>query len=73
MRLLPEEALNAATINGAYAMGLGKDYGSITRGKTANFFITSPIPSLDYIPYAYTTSVIRSVFLQGKEICTEAL
>ena len=67
MRLLPEEAINAATLNGAYAMGLSKEYGSVMRGKTANFFITDPIPSIEFIPYAYTTPVIDRVFLQGEE------
>ena len=67
MGLLPEEAINAATINAAYAMGLSKDYGSIDIGKVANFFITEPIPSWDYIPYAYTSPIIKRVFLNGKE------
>lgn len=67
MRLLPEEALNAATLNSAYAMGLSHDYGSISVGKVANFYITEPIPSLDFIPYAYTTPIISRVFLAGKE------
>lgn len=67
MRLLPEEALNAATLNSAYAMGLSHDYGSISVGKVANFYITDPIPSLDFIPYAYTTPIISRVFLAGKE------
>ncbi|MBQ0115604.1 MAG: imidazolonepropionase [Bacteroidales bacterium] len=67
MRLLPAEAINAATINAAAAMGLSQDYGSITRGKVANFFITRPIPSLDFIPYAYTTPLIDRVFLAGRE------
>ena len=66
MRLLPEEALNAATINGAYAMGLSADYGSIAIGKVANFYITHPIPSIAFIPYAYTTPVIREVYLNGE-------
>ena len=66
MRLLPEEALNAATINGAYAMGLSADYGSIAIGKVANFYITQPIPSIAFIPYAYTTPVIREVYLNGE-------
>lgn len=68
MRLSPQQAINAATINGAYAMGLSGDYGSITRGKKANFFITRPIPSLEYLPYAYTSPLIERVFLQGKQI-----
>lgn len=67
MRLLPEEALNAATLNSAYAMGVSNDYGSISIGKVANFYITEPIPSLDFIPYAYTTPIISRVFLAGKE------
>ena len=67
LRLLPEEALNASTINAAYAMGLSSDYGSIARGKVANFFITKPIPSLEYIPYAYTSPIVERVFLAGKE------
>jgi imidazolonepropionase len=66
MRLLPAEALNAATINSAYAMGLSAQYGSIGRGKVANLFITVPIPSIDFIPYAYTTPIIRHTILNGK-------
>lgn len=68
MRLLPEEAINAATLNAAYAMGLSKEYGSITVGKVANFFITTPIPSVSFIPYAYTSPLINRVFLRGKEV-----
>ena len=68
MRLLPSEAVNAATLNAAYAMGLADGYGSITVGKAANFFITEPIPSIDYIPYAYTSPVIKRVFLNGREV-----
>lgn len=67
MRLLPAEAINAATLNAAYAMGQSQEYGSITVGKTANFFITEPIPSIDYIPYAYTSPIICRTFLNGKE------
>lgn len=66
LRLLPNEAFNAATINGAYAMGQSKDYGSIAKGKVANFYITKPIPSLDFIPYAYTTPIVNKVVLGGK-------
>ncbi len=68
MRLLPAEALNAATLNSAYAMGLSRDYGSIAVGKVANFYITDPIPSIDYIPYAYTQPIINKVYLNGKEV-----
>lgn len=67
MRLLPEEAFNAVTINGAFAMGLADDYGSIAIGKKANLFITRPIPSLDYLPYAYATPVITRV-LSAKQV-----
>ena len=67
MRLMPAEAINAATLNSACAMGLSEDYGSITQGKVANFYITDPIPSIDFIPYAYTTPIIRRIFLKGVE------
>ena len=74
MRLLPAEALNAATINTAAAMGISDEYGSIKKGKVANFFITEPLPSIDFIPYAYTTPVIREVFLKGeRQTLTSAL
>lgn len=66
LRLLPNEAFNAATINGAYAMDESAGYGSIAEGKVANFFITSRLPSIDYIPYAYTTPVVKTVVLGGK-------
>lgn len=66
LRLLPNEAFNAATINGAYAMGQSREYGSIAKGKVANFYITKPIPSLDFIPYAYTTPIVNKVVLGGK-------
>lgn len=68
MRLLTNEALNAATINGAFAMGESKNYGSIAKGKVANFFITTPLPSVDYIPYAYTTPIVKKVVLGGKVV-----
>lgn len=61
LRLLPAEALNAATLNAAAAMGESHDYGSITKGKVASFFITEPIPSIDYIPYAYTSPIVKTV------------
>lgn len=67
MRLTPAEALNAATINGAAAMGVSGDCGSIAPGKVASFFITRPIPSVDFIPYAYTTPIVSRTFLAGVE------
>ena len=67
MRMLPTEAINAATINSAAAMGLSKDYGSIARGKVANFFITSKMKDISFLPYSYTSPIIKRVFLQGKE------
>jgi imidazolonepropionase len=66
MRMLPEEAVNAATINGAHAMGLGGEAGSITRGRPARLIITHPVPSLAYLPYAFGSSHIRGTIL-GKE------
>ena len=66
MRLMPAEALNAATINSAAAMGISNEYGSIARGKVANFIVTHLISGIDYIPYAYTTPIINKVFLSGQ-------
>ena len=68
MKMTPAEAINAATLNGAYAMGLSRDYGSITLGKVANFFITKPMPSVEFFSYAYQTPLIRRVFLKGGEV-----
>ncbi|MEM0517296.1 MULTISPECIES: imidazolonepropionase [Aequorivita] len=68
MRLTPEEAINAATINGAYAMGLSKTHGSITKGKKANLIITKPVPSYGYLPYAFGSNLIDSVIIDGKEV-----
>ncbi len=68
MRLTPEEAINAATVNGAYAMGLSKTHGSITRGKKANLIITKPVPSYGYLPYAFGSNLIDSVIINGKEV-----
>ncbi len=68
MRMTPEEAINAATINGAYAMGLSRTHGSITKGKTANLIVTKPIPSYGYLPYSFGSNLIDCVILNGKEI-----
>lgn len=68
MKMTPEEAINAATINGAYAMGISDTHGSITIGKKANFIITKPIPSYYQLPYAFGSNLIDSIFLEGKII-----
>ncbi len=65
MRMTPEEAINAATINGAAAMELEHSHGSIEPGKTANFFITKPIPSISYLPYSFGSDVVDQVFIGG--------
>jgi imidazolonepropionase len=67
-RMLPEEALNAITINGAYAMGLEEELGSIAVGKTANVFITREIPSLAYMPYYYGGNKVEKVILRGRVV-----
>ncbi|MCL2097168.1 MAG: imidazolonepropionase [Bacteroidales bacterium] len=65
MKMTPEEAINAATINGAYAMGISDTHGSISRGKAANVFITTPIPNYEFMPYAFTTPLIHKIVLKG--------
>jgi len=65
MKMTPEEAINAATINGAYAMGLSHELGSISKGKIANFMITKPINSYVSIPYNFASNKIASVYLRG--------
>lgn len=72
MRMTPAEAIHAATLNGAYAMGLSDRFGSITPGKTANFFLTRPMPSVEFFSYAYQTPLIDRVFLRG-EACGGAV
>jgi len=68
MNMTPEEAINAATINGAYAMGISNEYGSITKGKIANIIITKPIPNYNFLPYAFGENHIETVILKGKVI-----
>jgi imidazolonepropionase len=63
--MTPEEVINAATINSAYAMGLHETHGSITPGKVANLFITSKIPSFAFLPYAFGTDLVKRVILNG--------
>jgi imidazolonepropionase len=66
MRMLPEEAINAATLNGACAMSMGQSLGSLAAGKIANLIITRPIPSLAYLPYAFGTNCIGQVMIKGE-------
>lgn len=66
MKMTPEEAINAATINGAYAMGVSKEYGSITIGKKANIILTKPMESYHQIPYEFGHNPIDKVMLNGK-------
>jgi imidazolonepropionase len=68
MRMTPEEAINAATINGAYAMNLQDKVGSITKGKLANLMLTKEINSYHFIPYSFGNHSIEKVFLKGEEI-----
>ncbi len=67
-KMLPEEAINAVTINSAYAMGLSEELGSIAKGKKANLFITKPISTYEFMPYAYGSNKVESVILNGKII-----
>ena len=66
--LIPEEAINATTINSAYAMGVEDVLGTITKGKIANFFITKPISTIEFMPYAYGSNKVASVYLNGKKV-----
>jgi imidazolonepropionase len=72
LRLTPEEALSAMTINGAYAMGLSESYGSISRGKKANVIITDIIPSLAYLPYSFGKNCVNTTILNGKVVFEKA-
>lgn len=67
-KMLPEEVINATTINTAYAMGVEEEVGSIAVGKLANFYITKQITGIEYLPYAYGSHLIDAVFLKGEEI-----
>ena len=70
MKMTPEEAINAATINAAHALNLSDKIGSISKGKMANFIITKPIKSYSSIPYAFADNCIEEVYLAGKETQT---
>ncbi|MEK6616818.1 MAG: imidazolonepropionase [Bacteroidota bacterium] len=67
-KLTPEEAINASTLNSAYAMGLSKTHGSIAIGKQANVFITKEIPNYSFIPYSFANNLIETVIINGKVI-----
>jgi imidazolonepropionase len=66
MKMLPEEAINAATFNGAFAMEYAKAVGSISVGKKANLILTKPIPSLSYLPYSFGSNLIDKVMIAGE-------
>jgi imidazolonepropionase len=63
--MLPEEAINAATINGAYAMEVENDLGSITVGKKANLIFTKPISSIAYLPYSFGSNLVDKIMIGG--------
>ena len=66
-KMLPEEVINATTLNSAYAVGVEEEAGSIAVGKLANFYITTPISGIEYLPYAYTADLIEAIFLKGEQ------
>jgi imidazolonepropionase len=66
MKMLPEEAINAATLNGAAALELQNDFGSIARGKVANIFITKPMSSIAFLPYSFGSNLVETVILNGE-------
>jgi imidazolonepropionase len=66
MKMLPEEAINAATINSAYAMGLSNSHGTIKAGNRANIFLTNPIPNYHYLPYSFGSELINTIIIGGK-------
>jgi imidazolonepropionase len=68
MKMTPEAAINAATLNGAYALNLSDKLGSITKGKLANFIVTKEIPSYSFIPYAFGSNLIEKVYIKGEEV-----
>jgi imidazolonepropionase len=68
MKLLPNEAINAATINGAAAMEIQDEYGSICRGKKANVFISKTMPSVAFLPYSFGSNLVETVVIEGKVV-----
>lgn len=67
-KMLPEEVINATTLNTAYAMGVEEEAGTIAIGKLANFYITTPVPGIEFLPYAYGSNLVESVFLKGEQL-----
>ncbi|MDA3891963.1 MAG: imidazolonepropionase [Salinivirgaceae bacterium] len=67
-KMTPEEVINATTKNTAYAMGIHKTHGSISKGKVANLIVTTQIPGYEYLPYAYTSNLIEKVMINGNFI-----
>ena len=70
-KMTPEEAINASTINAAYAMGLNETHGSIAIGKKANLFITKEISSTAFLPYSFGDNCVETVILNGKIVVWE--
>lgn len=70
MRLTPEEALSALTINGAAALGLSADRGAVTVGRRADLVVSKPVPSLAYLPYSFGEELVERVIINGKTVCT---
>lgn len=68
MKMTPEEAINAATINSAYAIEMLQTHGSITRGKAGSVFITKPMPSVSYLPYSFGSNLVDKVILNGRQV-----
>ena len=64
--MLPEEVINATTINTAYGMGISDRLGSIAKGKIANLFITSEMPGIEYLPYSFGSNLVETVILNGE-------
>jgi imidazolonepropionase len=66
-KMLPEEGINATTLNSAYAMGISDIVGSIAKGKIANFYITKQIPSVEFMPYSFGSNKVEQVVLKGRK------
>ena len=67
-RMTCEESINATTLNTAYAMGVSQTHGSIAKGKVANFYITKPIPTIEFMPYSFGSNKVEQIFLNGKKV-----